>query len=126
MVLLVFVNFVSFVWFLLVVVDSSSLFLFQTRQGKEVAVLAVAISGGKKKDKLYQIYRPNTGLSPKMESLSEIKKKYKKVRIPSLNSSLYLIEVHAALVSLRLMIDLGWYLLETGEITCLRCVLGDS
>ena len=42
-------------------------------------MLAVAISGGKKKDKLYQVYRPNTGLSPKMESLLELKKRYKKL-----------------------------------------------
>ena len=42
-------------------------------------MLAVAISGGRKKDKLYQVYRPNTGLSPKMESLSDLKKKYKRV-----------------------------------------------
>ena len=39
----------------------------------------MAISGGRKKERLYQVYRPNTGLSPKMESLTEIKKKYKRI-----------------------------------------------
>lgn len=53
--------------------------LFQSRQGKKLAILAVAASSGRKKDKLYKIYRPNLGLSPKMESLVDLKKKYKKV-----------------------------------------------
>lgn len=36
-------------------------------------------SYNKKKEKLYTVYRPNTGLQPRQETLDEIKKKYKKV-----------------------------------------------
>ncbi|KAM3957889.1 LOW QUALITY PROTEIN: protein strawberry notch [Aphomia sociella] len=56
------------------------------RNGKYTAVLCLAaLPAGHKKDKLhkkeqmYQIYRPNTGLQLRLESLAEIEKKYKKV-----------------------------------------------
>ncbi|XP_058458081.1 protein strawberry notch isoform X3 [Malaya genurostris] len=61
----------------------------QARNGKYAAILAVEIesttSGKKKleprskKDIMFQIYRPNTGLQFKHESLDELEKKYKKV-----------------------------------------------
>ncbi|CAH1801640.1 unnamed protein product [Owenia fusiformis] len=54
----------------------------QTRFGsKKTAILAVALQGGRKKEKLYSVYRPSTGLQLRTESLSEIKKKYRKVYI---------------------------------------------
>lgn len=69
----------------------------QNRNGKQTAILAVMIdterSGGSsssskkksdkspsKKDQMFQIYRPNTGLQFRHESLAEIEKKYKKVQ----------------------------------------------
>lgn len=69
----------------------------QSRNGKHTAVLAVIIdndrpaggssSASKKKDKapskkemMFKIYRPNTGLQFRHESLAEIEKKYKKVQ----------------------------------------------
>lgn len=60
----------------------------QTRNSKQTAVLAVAIDTGikkkndklSKKDQMFQLYRPNTGLQFKTESLAEIEKKYKKVQ----------------------------------------------
>ena len=63
----------------------------QTRNGKQTAILAcqiesVATSSKKKsetkskKDILFQLYRPNTGLQFRPESLAEIEKKYKKVQ----------------------------------------------
>ncbi|XP_046831906.1 protein strawberry notch isoform X1 [Vespa crabro] len=56
----------------------------QIRNGKQTAILAVAVDGGKKKseskkDQLYMVYRPNTGLQLRQESLGELEKKYKKV-----------------------------------------------
>ena len=42
-------------------------------------VAAFQGSYNKKKEKLYTVYRPNTGLQPRQETLAEIKKKYKKV-----------------------------------------------
>ncbi|EDS41324.1 conserved hypothetical protein [Culex quinquefasciatus] len=67
----------------------------QARNGKYTAVLAVEIEaappksnlgskkklpeGKSKKDIMFQIYRPNTGLQFKHESLDELEKKYKKV-----------------------------------------------
>nr|XP_029724185.1 protein strawberry notch-like isoform X2 [Aedes albopictus] len=62
----------------------------QARNGKHSAVLAVEVeittSGNKKKtepkskkDIMFQIYRPNTGLQVKHESLDELEKKYKKI-----------------------------------------------
>ncbi|XP_077299576.1 protein strawberry notch isoform X2 [Arctopsyche grandis] len=58
----------------------------QVRNGKQTAILAIAleVSSSKKiekvskKDQMYQIYRPNTGLQLRNESLSEVEKKYKK------------------------------------------------
>jgi uncharacterized protein HemX len=68
----------------------------QARNGKHTVVLAVEIetttttakSASKKsksdtkskKDIMYQVYRPNTGLQFKHESLAELEKKYKKVQ----------------------------------------------
>lgn len=71
----------------------------QSRNGKQTAILAVMIEGsdtasnsklntsskkkdGKvsKKDIMFQVYRPNTGLQFRTESLAEIIKKYKKVQ----------------------------------------------
>ncbi|XP_015606574.1 protein strawberry notch isoform X2 [Cephus cinctus] len=56
----------------------------QIRNGKQTAILAVAVDGGKKKaegkkDQLYMVYRPNTGLQLRQETLGELEKKYKKV-----------------------------------------------
>lgn len=67
----------------------------QVRNNKRTAILAVEIEtpalhpqqqNNKKKDKppskkeiFFQIYRPNTGLQVRHESLAEIEKKYKKV-----------------------------------------------
>lgn len=56
----------------------------QIRNGKQTAILACAVENGKKKsegkkDQLYMIYRPNTGLQMRQESLGELEKKYKKV-----------------------------------------------
>ncbi|XP_075218729.1 protein strawberry notch isoform X1 [Lycorma delicatula] len=60
----------------------------QIRNGKQTAILAVAIDSGSKagkkmetskKDILFTIYRPNTGLQLRQESLAELEKKYKKV-----------------------------------------------
>ncbi|KAK0087083.1 hypothetical protein PV326_005306 [Microctonus aethiopoides] len=56
----------------------------QIRNGKQTAILAVAVDNGKKKseskkDQLYMVYRPNTGLQLRQETLGELEKKYKKV-----------------------------------------------
>ncbi|KMQ97410.1 protein strawberry notch [Lasius niger] len=56
----------------------------QIRNGKQTAILAVVVDSGKKKseskrDQLYMVYRPNTGLQLRQESLGELEKKYKKV-----------------------------------------------
>lgn len=61
----------------------------QIRNGKQTAILAEALdssSSGKplkkgegKKDQLYTIYRPNTGLQIRQETLAELEKKYKLV-----------------------------------------------
>ncbi|XP_059611939.1 protein strawberry notch isoform X2 [Phlebotomus argentipes] len=59
----------------------------QVRNGKQTAVLVCLVEESmkkkdkekKKKDMLCQIYRPNTGLQIRQESLAEIEKKYKKV-----------------------------------------------
>ncbi|XP_073258615.1 protein strawberry notch homolog 1-like isoform X3 [Porites lutea] len=50
----------------------------QSRNGKKYAILVICQSRSKKKN-LYSVYRPNTGLQTKQDSLEEIKKKYKKV-----------------------------------------------
>ncbi|XP_050408900.1 protein strawberry notch homolog 1 [Patella vulgata] len=49
------------------------------RNSKKTAVLAVCCGKNKKKEKLYNMYRPNTGLQPRSETMDEIRKKYKKV-----------------------------------------------
>ena len=56
----------------------------QIRNGKQTAILAVAVEGSKKKseskkDQLFMVYRPNTGLQMRQEALGELEKKYKKV-----------------------------------------------
>ncbi|XP_034947420.1 protein strawberry notch isoform X2 [Chelonus insularis] len=56
----------------------------QIRNGKQTAILAIAVDNGKKKieskkDQLYMVYRPNTGLQLRQETLGELEKKYKKV-----------------------------------------------
>lgn len=59
----------------------------QVRNNKQTAILAVAVEsssagkkkGSKEKDALYAVYRPNTGLQLKQETLGELEKKYKKV-----------------------------------------------
>ncbi|KAH0549995.1 protein strawberry notch isoform X2 [Cotesia glomerata] len=57
----------------------------QIRNNKQTAILAVAVDSGKKKtdkkDQLYMLYRPNTGLQLRQESLGELEKKYKKVKL---------------------------------------------
>jgi len=57
----------------------------QVRNNKKTAVLAVLTEGkskdklkNSKKDKLFNIYRPNTGQAVKVETLTDLKKKYKK------------------------------------------------
>ncbi|XP_063926322.1 protein strawberry notch isoform X2 [Zophobas morio] len=59
----------------------------QIRNGKHTAILAVAVetSASKKnkseskKEQMFSVYRPNTGLQFRQESLAELEKKYKKV-----------------------------------------------
>ncbi|CAK1590016.1 unnamed protein product [Parnassius mnemosyne] len=57
----------------------------QARNDKYTAVLCVAAHTNTRKEKLtkkeimFQIYRPNTGLQLRLESLADIEKKYKKV-----------------------------------------------
>ncbi|XP_075983440.1 protein strawberry notch isoform X2 [Anticarsia gemmatalis] len=57
----------------------------QARNNKYTAVLCAAVHSSTKKEKLtkkdlmFQIYRPNTGLQIRLESLAEIEKKYRKV-----------------------------------------------
>ncbi|XP_060532767.1 protein strawberry notch isoform X2 [Cylas formicarius] len=61
----------------------------QVRNGKHTAILAVAVDAGgtatnkkkpeSKKEQMFSVYRPNTGLQFRQESLAELEKKYKKV-----------------------------------------------
>ncbi|XP_046385917.1 protein strawberry notch [Ischnura elegans] len=60
----------------------------QIRNGKQTAILAIAEASsgtptkGKKeskKDRMFTVYRPNTGLQLRQESLGDLEKKYKKV-----------------------------------------------
>lgn len=57
----------------------------QIRNNKHTAILAVEYDSGikkkseSKKDLMFYIYRPNTGLQFRQESLAELEKKYKKV-----------------------------------------------
>lgn len=59
----------------------------QIRNSKHTAILAVEYESGikkkaeSKKDQMYYVYRPNTGLQFRQESLAELEKKYKKVII---------------------------------------------
>ncbi|XP_063396548.1 protein strawberry notch homolog 1-like [Mytilus trossulus] len=46
---------------------------------KKTAILAVYHTTNKKKEKLYDVYRPNTGRQPHPESLTGLLKRYKKV-----------------------------------------------
>lgn len=66
----------------------------QVRNSKHTAILAIAVDTGgteggstttnakkeNKKDQLFLVYRPNTGMQFRQESLAELEKKYKKVR----------------------------------------------
>lgn len=72
----------------------------QLRNNKRTAILAVEIesitpqqqqqkkkdSKPSKKDMMFQVYRPNTGLQLRPESLAEIEKKYKKVEMEEAES----------------------------------------
>jgi hypothetical protein len=67
----------------------------QSRNGNFTSILAIAVESRpstqplgtsskkgkfeKKKDLMFQIYRPNTGLQVRLESLTELEKKYRKV-----------------------------------------------
>ncbi|XP_025091895.1 protein strawberry notch homolog 1-like isoform X1 [Pomacea canaliculata] len=51
----------------------------QERNCKHTSILIVLQGKNKKKDKVYNVYRPNTGLQSRVETLEEIKKKYKRV-----------------------------------------------
>ncbi|XP_012539722.1 protein strawberry notch isoform X2 [Monomorium pharaonis] len=55
----------------------------QIRNGKQTAILAIMVDSGKKKSESkkdqYMVYRPNTGLQLRQETLGELEKKYKKV-----------------------------------------------
>ncbi|XP_023310793.1 protein strawberry notch isoform X2 [Anoplophora glabripennis] len=58
----------------------------QVRNAKHTAILAVAVEAGNnktkkesKKEQMFSVYRPNTGLQFRQESLAELEKKYKKV-----------------------------------------------
>ncbi|XP_011684968.1 PREDICTED: protein strawberry notch isoform X3 [Wasmannia auropunctata] len=57
----------------------------QIRNGKQTAILAVVVDSStkkkseSKKDQFYMVYRPNTGLQIRQETLGELEKKYKKV-----------------------------------------------
>ncbi|KAK7494073.1 hypothetical protein BaRGS_00014731 [Batillaria attramentaria] len=51
----------------------------QERNLKRTAILVVLSGKNKKREKVYSVYRPNTGLQTRAETLDEIKKKYKKV-----------------------------------------------
>eukprot|EP00094_Tigriopus_californicus_P001238 TCALIF_01199-PA protein Name:"Similar to sno Protein strawberry notch (Drosophila melanogaster)" AED:0.08 eAED:0.09 QI:0/0/0/0.88/1/1/9/0/1282 len=72
-------------WEELVGVDEGFYVSHQVRNGKKTAILAVQVedekrtSTGGKREKKFLIYRPNTGQQVKQETLTELKKKYKKV-----------------------------------------------
>lgn len=57
----------------------------QVRNGKHTAILAMEVDSGSKKkleskkEQMFSVYRPNTGLQFRQESLAELEKKYKKV-----------------------------------------------
>ncbi|XP_048257118.1 protein strawberry notch homolog 1-like [Haliotis rufescens] len=52
---------------------------YQERNMKRTSILIVHQGKNKKKERLYNVYRPNTGLQLRCETLEEIRKKYKKV-----------------------------------------------
>ena len=54
--------------------------ILQERFWKRTAILAVYHATNKKREKLYDVYRPNTGRQPHPESLPILQRKYKKVR----------------------------------------------
>ena len=70
----------------------------QVRNGKKTAILAIQTEEtgkkskkgkeGKDSSKVFMVYRPNTGQQVKQETLAELKKKYKKVKLISLNLQL--------------------------------------
>lgn len=45
---------------------------------KKTVVLVVIHGKNKKKELMYNVYRPNTGLQSRPETLEEVKKKFKK------------------------------------------------
>ncbi len=51
----------------------------QIKNGKKTAILAVMKGSRKSKEKLFLVYRPNTGFQLRPESLDEIRQKYRKV-----------------------------------------------
>ncbi|CAF0804799.1 unnamed protein product, partial [Didymodactylos carnosus] len=56
--------------------------LFESRLNRRIPILAVALTNNnmiKKCEELYRIYRPNTGLQNRHETLESLRKKYKKV-----------------------------------------------
>ncbi len=54
-------------------------FLPQMKNSKKTAILAVAMGGKKVKERLFRVYRPNTGLQLRPEPLDEIKSRSRKV-----------------------------------------------
>ncbi|KAL3856506.1 hypothetical protein ACJMK2_011256 [Sinanodonta woodiana] len=61
-------------------VDDGFYLSSQDHISRKFAILAVyAGSKNKKKEKLFSVYRPNTGLQARQETLDEFQKKYKKV-----------------------------------------------
>ena len=75
----------NFLLFLSWALDSKEMnFLFQNRNNKKTAILAMQTESKtrknaetSKKEKLFIVYRPNTGQAVKLETLAELKKKYK-------------------------------------------------
>lgn len=51
----------------------------ESRNSTSAAPSSLAKKKDKKKEQMYQVYRPNTGLQIRHESLAELEKKYKKV-----------------------------------------------
>ena len=72
-------------WAVLTTKDEGFWVSHQVRNNKKTAILAIQTEGKKKdnlkktKDKLFIIYRPNTGQAVKVETLTDLKKKYKRV-----------------------------------------------
>lgn len=58
----------------------------QSRNGKKTAILVICQSRSKKRS-LFSVYRPNTGLQSKQDTLEDIRKKYRKVSEPEARSS---------------------------------------